>query len=222
MPDTIASRIEFYRSRIAQWEANAAALGLSPSSVTALKDAINEAEEAYQAAIKSRETAKSATVTQRSKVGFMSSQGSDAVRFIRAFAESRPTPEARDAVYALADVAPPTPPSALPAPNQPVELNADPNADGTVTLRWKATGNSGSVYFVMRKVGNNTQWQQLAITNTKRFVDAGVPAGTPSVMYQVRAQRGVLSSPPSQPASVQFGTGGAIGFQGGNGIGLAA
>jgi len=221
MANTINDVLEYFRTRMGDWESHAAALGIPASTITQLKAALADAESGYQDALKAREIAKSATVTQNATLRDLKNQGSDALRFIRAFAESRATPAERDAVFALANVAPPVPPSALPAPNQPVELNADPNADGTITLRWKATGNAGAIYFIYRKLGNNTQWVQLALVNSKRFVDAGVPAGTPSVMYQVRAQRGVLSSAPSQPASVQFGTGGATGFTG-NQVGLAA
>jgi len=43
---------------------------------------------------------------------------------------------------------------------------------------------------------------------TKSFIDATVPAGTPSANYQVQGVRGSLTGAASFPLLVQFGTAG--------------
>lgn len=218
LPTSITERLEWLGSRIDAWTTAGPAIGLTPQTCQQLDDAIKAAQEAYDNAQKQRQVAKDATITQTAAVRDMTTLGSDAIRFIRAFADSRPTQAARDAVYAASSVPPPAPPAPQPAPEAPVDVVADPNADGTVTVRWKATGNSGVVYLVYRQLHGNTQWSQIGITGEKKLIDPTVPAGTVSVMYQLRAQRGVQVSGLSQVTQVRFGAGGAAGFSGNVGI----
>ena len=115
----------------------------------------------------------------------------------------------------------PTPPWPLPAPERPTDVSADPNANGTVSIKWKAKNNAGSVYLVFRKLAGNNTFVQIGFSSRKSFVDGTVPAGTTSCRYQVQAVRGQQMSIVSQPVAVQFGAGGATGFAGG-GASLAA
>lgn len=103
-----------------------------------------------------------------------------------------------------------------PPPNTPTDTKADPNANGTVSVKWKAKGNAGSIYLVFRKLAGNNTFAQIGFSSKKSFVDGTVPAGTVSCQYQVQAVRGNQVSTASQPVTVQFGAGGAVGFFGGN------
>ena len=115
-------------------------------------------------------------------------------------------------IYAAALLPAPTPPGPLPAPETPQDVKADPNANGTVTIKWKAKANAGSVYLVFRKLAGNNTFQQIGYISKKTFIDGTVPAGTTSCQYQVQAVRGQQTSTASQPVTVQFGAGGASGY----------
>jgi hypothetical protein len=86
----------------------------------------------------------------------MRTQQSNVLRSIKTFADNEPTIAERNAVYAAALLPLPEPPSSLPAPSAPMSVSADPNANGTATVRWKASGNSGAVYTVWRKLAGNS------------------------------------------------------------------
>lgn len=220
VPSGILPRLGFYEERIDKWENSAVNIGIAPVSAAALADLIKDARTAYNASQAAKLAAKEATDAQTAAMRAMSSAGADAIAYIKAFADSKPTIAQRDAVYALASLPIPTPPSAAPAPQVPQNLIADPNANGTVSVRWKASGNAGSVYFVQRKLAGNNSFVDIGVTSSKSFIDGTVPAGTFSCQYQVRAVRGSQSSVYCQPIGVQFGAGGAVGYSGN--VGLAA
>lgn len=205
VPTEINARIMFYEQRIASWTASPAAVGLSPSQCTALAAAIINARKAYDEAQGARIAAKNATIKQTSMVRTMSTLGADDIRFIRAFAESQTTEAAMDAVFAAASIEPPAPPVPAGPPEAPTDVVGDPNADGTVTIKWKGSTANQTFFSVWRKLGNNTTWTQIGSVATKTFLDVGVPGGTPSVRYFVRAQRNNQVSPASDECVVNFG-----------------
>lgn len=223
IPSGHNDRIAWFEDRIETIKATPAAFGVTAGMCTAADDDIKDARGAYDAVQKARMEAKDATVSQTAALRDMNRTGGDLVRAIRTFADNQPTLAQRDAVYAAASMTPPAPPSPAPAPNTPTAVAADPNANGTVTIKWKATGNNGAVYIVFRKLAGNNQFTQVGLVSTKKFIDATVPAGTTSCQYQVQAVRNNQTSTASQPVSVQFGATGASGFTGGSGsVGLAA
>jgi hypothetical protein len=92
-------------------------------------------------------------------------------------------------------------------PVPPTDVTADPNADGTVTIKWKGSTPYQTFFTVRRRVGNSTQWLQIGSVATKSFVDASVPPGSPTVTYALRAQRNTHVSASSDEAIVNFGGG---------------
>lgn len=209
VPDRINERIEWFELRIAEWSAQPASIGLTAAQCTALQAAIEEARAAYDHALAARIAAKNATLGQATMVRNMSDLGADAIRYIRAFADSRPTPVQRDGVYKAASVPPPAPPQPAGPPVPPTGVVADPNADGTVTIKWRGSTANQTFFTIWRRVGNLSSWSQIGSVATKSFVDAGVPAGTPSVRYYIRAQRNDELSAPSEEAVVNFGVSGS-------------
>jgi hypothetical protein len=204
-PSPIIERIEWFEQRIAAWTAAPANVGLTAAQCTALAGFITKARDAYEAAKAARNAAKNATLGQTAAMRTLSDTGSDAIRYIRAYAQSQTSQAARDAVYAAASVPPLNPPSPAGPPETPWDLVGDPNADGTVTLRWKGTTANQTFFSIWRRTGNNTTWQQIGAVATKSYVDISVPGGTPSVRYYVRAQRHNQISPASDEAIVNFG-----------------
>ncbi|MBY0307929.1 MAG: fibronectin type III domain-containing protein [Phycisphaerales bacterium] len=218
---TIADRLQFLKERIPVYQAAPANFGVTAAALTQLDNAYKAADGAYQAALDARAAAKKATQMQEDALRLMGTQQSNVLRSIKTFADNKPTVAERNAVYAAALLPVPQPPSSLPAPSTPTSVSADPNANGTVTVRWKASGNAGAVYTVWRKLAGNSQFTQVGLVAKKSFIDTTVPAGTTSCQYQVQAVRGTQMSTATQPVTVQFGTGGAVGFQSGQ-LGLAA
>ena len=220
VPPALVPKMEFYENRIAKWVANAAGLNVPAATLTALSTLVENARKEYEEAQLARIAAKEATESQNLAVRLMGNAGADVIAVIKAFAESKPTVAERDAVLNLANLPIPTPPSAQPAPNMPTNVVVDPNANGTVTVKWKATSNAGAVYLVYRKLAGNNQFSQIGFVATKSIIDGSVPAGTVSCEYYIQAVRGAQTSPATMPVVVRFGAGGAAGFQGN--IGMAA
>lgn len=204
-PAPILDRLQWFEQRIASWTATPAAVGLTAPQCTALSAAIQNARKAYDEAQAARIAAKNATLAQTAAMRTLSDMGSDDIRYIRAFAQSQSTEAARDAVYAAASVPPLNPPTPAGPPEVPTDVVGDPNADGTVTLRWKGTTSNQTFFSIFRRTGNNSTWQQIGAVATKSFIDATVVGGTPSVRYYLRAQRNNQVSPASDEAIVNFG-----------------
>jgi hypothetical protein len=206
LPEQINERIEWFEQRIASWKAAPTTIGLTASQCTALDDAIKSARTNYNAAQAARIASKNATLGQRTFVNSMTNLGSDALRFIKAYANAQANP---DAVYQAASVPPPAVPTPSGPPAAPTSVIADPNADGTVTIKWKGSTANQTFFSVWRRVGNSTQWTQIGSVATKSFIDATVPAGSPTATYFIRAQRFNEVSAASDEAIVNFG-GGAL------------
>ncbi len=220
MADTIVDRLNFVITRLPILQAAPATFGLAAPALSLLDDTLKAAQDAYETALKARQASVEATDNQNEALRAMSRQQGYVFRTLKTFAENKPTIAQRDAVYIAAQL--PVPSSGvLPPPTTPYETKADPNANGTVTVKWKATGNSGCVYLVFRKLAGNNTFVQIGYIGKKTFIDGTVPAGTTSCQYQVQAVRGQQTSTASQPVGVQFGAGGATGYIAGP-VGIAA
>lgn len=204
LPEQINERIMWFEQRIASWIAAPASIGLTGPQCTALDNAIKAVRAAYNAAQAARIAAKNATIGQRNALDTLNNLGGDALRFIKAYAESQPNP---NTVYQAASVPPPLPPTPPGPPTPPEDVVADPNADGTVTVKWKGSTQYQTFFTVWRRVGNNTTWTQIGAVATKSFRDDSVPAGSPTAVYVVRSQRNTEVSAASDEAIVNFGGG---------------
>lgn len=73
VPADRLGKIEFYEAHVAPWTANAAAIGLTPASVTALSTATTAARKAYNDHVAAQSAAKAATADFYDKVRQMHS-----------------------------------------------------------------------------------------------------------------------------------------------------
>lgn len=104
---------------------------------------------------------------------------------------------------------PSTHPTPTPAPGPVSNFKAEINGDGSLTIKWKSdnpAGASGTIYQVWRKIGSGA-FTYCAGCGTKEFTDYTVPAGTPSITYQIQAVRSTVAGPWAQ-FNVNFGVGG--------------
>jgi hypothetical protein len=215
LPTKIIERLQWFEQRESLWTANAAQIGLQPAQVTQLSGFIATARTKYDEAQTARAASEMSTFMMKEAVRDMSVFGSDLIKTIKAFAETTGNKN----VYALASVPPPAPPSPAGPPEAPTDIVGDPNADGTVTVRWRGSLRSQTFFTVWRKIGSAGSFVQIGAVAAKAFIDTGVPQGVASVSYIIRAQRNNLVSQPSTEAVVNFGSGGN---QGVNALRMAA
>ncbi len=210
LPDTRLDTIQWFEARIADWTANAAAIGLTGEQVTAFSGQITTARTSYDAAQSARATSKAATTSFYNDTDAMRDTGADLIKAIKAFAATSDNPN----VYALAQVPMPADPSPIGAPGQPTEVSISLTSSGYLSLKWKADNaapSSGAYFVVQRKLAGETSFTTVGDTGEKSFVDASVPLGTTSAAYIITPRRGSQTGTASNQLIVQFGVGGAGG-----------
>lgn len=209
VPDSRLGKIEFYEAHIAPWTSNAAAIGLTPAAVTALGTLTTQARAAFNAAEAARQAAKAATQNFYDKVRAMHNgpgAGADMIQTIRNHAETKNDPN----VYVLAQIPPPATPGTTPPPGTPFDFTVGLLQNGALELRWKCnnpSGTVGTIYEVKRRTGGSGAFGYVGSSGVKNFTDDTVPAGSPSVTFQITAVRSTQRGNPAQ-FTVNFGVGG--------------
>lgn len=207
-PSTRLGKIEFYESHLPAWAANAAAIGITPTSVSDLTALTVAARTAYDAHIAAQNAARAATANYHELVSVMHSgpgAGSDMIKTIRAFAQSTDNPN----VYVLAQIPPPATPGVTPPPGTPFDFKVELLQNGALDLRWKCknpAGVGGTMYEVLRQVSGGS-FSFVGAPGEKSFVDDTVPSGVSPVTYQITAVRSTARGNPAQ-FIVNFGAGG--------------
>lgn len=214
VPETRLGKIEFYESHNAPWTANAAAIGLTPASVTALGVLTTAARNAYNAHVAAQAAAKAATQVFYDKVRAMHSgtgAGAAMLDTIRAYAVAKGDP----GVYSLAQIPPPATPGTTPPPGTPSNFIITLHPTGAIELKWKCLnppGTSGTVYEVRRRIGASGAYTFLGSNGTRSFVDDTLPTSAASavggVSYEITAVRSTARGIASQ-VTVNFGQNGS-------------
>lgn len=210
VPDNRLGKIEFYEAHIAPWTTNAAAIGLTPASVTALGTLTTAARSAYNAHIAALEAARAATANFYDKVRAMHSgpaAGADMIQTIKTYAQTKNDPN----VYVLAQIPAPAVPGTTPPPGTPFDFAVGLLQNGALELRWKCnnpSGTQGTIYEVMRRSGGGAGAFTFAgATGVKLFTDETLPSDSAPVTYQITAVRSTARGNPAQ-FIVNFGIGG--------------
>ncbi|MCC6230715.1 MAG: hypothetical protein IT432_16005 [Phycisphaerales bacterium] len=214
VPDTRLGKIEFYEAHTLSggpWATNAAAIGVTAASVSALESLTKAARSAFNAAEAARQAAKAATQAYHDAVRAMHSNpgaGQDMIDTINNKARTTNSP----GVYTLAQIPPPATPGTNPPPGTPLDFTVGLLQNGALELKWKCnnpSGTQGTVYEVKRRDGSGTggAFGYVGSTGVKTFTDETVVSGTASVTYQVTAIRSTQRGNPGQ-FTVSFGVGG--------------
>lgn len=209
LPQSDIQKVEFMEGHLALWSTNATAIGLTAAQVTAMTTATTAARTGFNGSTAAHAAAKAATANFHNLTRTMTDLASDAIKAIKLKAAQTNDPN----VYVLANVPAPLPPSPPAPPEPPTDLVADPNADGTISLKWKGSVANSTFFSVWRKLGSSPTWTNIGSTAVKTFQDSSVP-GTPvpaSITYAVRSQRNNEVSAPSVQAEVVYG-GPGVGF----------
>jgi len=192
-------------AHITQWIANPAAIGLTSAQTIDLAQSITNARAAFTSVQSVRSESKDKTVVFNTAGNTMRAKAAPLIANIKNFAENATDPSA---VYLAAGVLPKSPPSPVAPPAQPIALTFVLNGDGTVTINFDATGPTGTVWDVTRKLAGETAFTHVgfADSNTKSFTDASVTPGIASAIYLVKGVRGSVTGPVSPALVVFFGT----------------
>lgn len=208
VPESRLGKIEFYEAHLAPWTTSAAAIGLTPASVTALGGLTTNARKAFDAAEAARQAAKSATQAFYDAVRAMHNgpgAGADMIDAIRNKAQTTNNPN----VYTLAQIPPPATPGATPPPGTPFDFTVGLLQDGSLELKWKCgnpSGTQGTIYEVKRQIGGGA-FAFVGATGVRTFTDDTLPNGSAPVTYQITAVRSTQRGNPAQFV-VNFGMGG--------------
>lgn len=212
LPPSDLGKVEFMEGHLTLWTANAVAIGLTAAQVTAMGTATTAARAGFNGSTTAHAAAKASTANFHNLTRTLADLASDAIKAIKLKAAQGNDPN----VFVLANIPAPLPPSPPPPPEPPTDLIADPNADGTISLKWKGSVANATFFSVWRKTGLSPTWSNIGSTAIKGFVDGAVPSNPipASITYAVRSQRGNEVSAPSVQAEVVYG-GPGLGFFGG-------
>jgi hypothetical protein len=187
------------------WKTQADNIGLTNAQVVTLEAALNQAQDDAQAQIDAAEAAKNATQVASASQAALRTQVSSLIGLIR----SKANLSGDLSVWDLAQLPRPTTGTPVPPPAQPTDLKVSLNpTSGALTLSWKASnppGGNGTSYVIRRKLPAQPNFEFLAVTGAKRFIDATLLAGPDSVSYTVQGQRADSTGPASAVFTVNFG-----------------
>ena len=204
LPATSVAQIAFFENHTADWAANSAAIGTTAGAVTALTTKTTASRAAYNAQQLAQEQARAATAVFHAAVVSMNKAGTDIIKQVKARAATD-----GNGVYTLALLPIPATPGPVAAPGTPTNFTVVLNPDGSLKLRWKCpnpAGAGGTIYQISRRTGSTGALNTIGGSGTRSFIDATVPAGVASVMYQIVAVRSTASGTAAQ-FLVHFGTG---------------
>jgi hypothetical protein len=209
VPRTNEEFLTFLNDRTDLWSVNAVLLGIRPSNAASWVALVNEATAAFASASRAMNAARAAFDAQNRAFAAARQATAGLIGDIRATADRAADP---GLIYQTANLPAPRTPSARPAPSAPTDMRAAINAtDGTLTLRWKARGNTAVIYRIERATisidGRLGPAQEVGLAGGKSFVDETIPLGIAGVMYSIRGQRGQSIGPPSVTLTVRFSTG---------------
>lgn len=180
---------------------NAAAIGLSPAQATGFEDAADNLNDAYLKQEDAKQTAKNKTAIADSEWAQFRDMAAECLAAIKAKAEASTDPAA---IYNLAHIDPPAPPTPVGPPTDVTNLSVNLQNDGSLKAEWKGTTRGGQFFTIWRKLSTQS-WTQIGSTAQKFFVDNTLTPGTTAATYMVRSHRGGQSSPGCEPVNIVFG-----------------
>lgn len=223
LPETIIGQIQFCEAHVPVWTEVAVQIGLTAPQVASLGTKTTTARTAFNAAQAAREASKAATIQQNTDARTMRNQASDLIRQIKAYAELQSNPAA---VYAAAQIPPPSAPLPVPAPGKPTDFQVELQSDGSVTLSWsspESAASTGAFFTISRKLPGQSAFVGIggapgSTSESRRssFTDATIPtsAAGSGAQYIVQGFRGTRVGEASDAITVQFGVDGGGGLGG--------
>lgn len=188
VPRTRIEKVQFFQDHITPFQTNATALGLTTTEVSDLETKANAARAGYDEMKAKRQAAEAATNAFYDLVDIMNVAGQGALGKIRIKAETTGNPS----LYSLAEIPPPATPTSVGAPGTPFKFKVALKPNGSLEMKWKCNNPAGCtnvIYQIYRKIESTGAYEYLGGAGAKEFVDITLPAGVPSVMYQIQGTR---------------------------------
>ncbi len=187
---------QHFEQRAPVWVANAATLGIDPTTAVNLLALTGSARDAYNAAQIAQQNSLGATAAQDASIGDMRSLGGDLIKGIRLKAEMDGDP----ALFALALL--PTPKDPEPIPAVPAStLSWTLLTSGDLDLKWEGNLSSGTTYIVERSLipvdGPPTAFEAIGFVGALTFTDKTVPPGTAMRSTRSRGKRAASTPTPA-------------------------
>lgn len=201
VPQTQEGLLNWYATRQPVWAANAAGLGLSVEQCTALATLVETAQDELAARELAREQAIAKTEDVHNALGALGGFGAALMATIRAFAEAKDDPS----IYTTALIPAPKPDTPAGPATSPTEFSADPNPDGTITLKWKGTVAQNQSFDIERSVDGGA-WIFIKNTRKKSWKDVAVPTNISGITYRIYGTRDDVRSDKPTITQVLFGT----------------
>ena len=209
-PKPSVEQIIWFETHLPLWAASPTAFGTTAAAVTAQTTLVVNARKAYNDAQNARQMSKNATEGETAAVNNMLFGGRAMVNTMKAFIEQ----SHNETLWGQSGLSPSAPPGPAPDPVAPYTMTASLDVDGNVILNWKTrqpVGLSGVSYSVRRAL-NEGEFVLLDTVGGKTFTDMGVPVGTQSVSYTIKARHGEQTSAWSPSFTVRFGRAGGGGL----------
>jgi hypothetical protein len=204
VPANAKLRMEWYEAHVAQFAANAVAIGTTTTATTDLTTKTTTARTKWNAKVAAENAAKVATSEWHSAILAMGTAGSAIIDQIRAKAKT----VGGNSIYELAGIPAPATPTPVPPPGQPVELVVQLTQSGALDLSWKCAnppGASGTTYNIFRRAGATGEFTYVGGTGVREFTDDSLEAGPEMIQYKIQAVRSTLVGP-WNTFNVFFGT----------------
>lgn len=229
LPTKQQDLLEFAAQHADLWDGSPTSVGLSAATVTLIKNANELATMNYNDAQAARAGSKAATFTSDLSMDALRAVLGDAIKTIRAFAESTNNP----LVYSAAQIPPPAPPTPALPPTQATNLGAAIETTGALTISWKpaasSTGYNSStknvVYTVKRRFTTDGAFTTIGVLPAVRagtrgvttFTDDTLPrsAASGTIQYVISAVRALTDATLVGPDSVVFNVMLGVGSGGG-------
>ncbi len=205
LPGNNNAALIWCEAHMGQWTTNFAAIGLTSAQTIDFSQRVVNTRASFTSVETIRADAKAQTQEYNTDATDMRSVASNLVAIIKEFARTSSDPAT---VYTTAGLTAADPRSPAAPPSQPTALNATLDGTGHVTLGWSATGPTGTVWIVSRKLSTETGFSQIGQGDaaTKSFTDTSVTPGVVSVAYVVQGVRGSVTGIVSGALNVYFGS----------------
>lgn len=207
IPQSYPAAIDWCTNHLADWPADPTTIGLDAARVLELAGRTQAASQALADAQQLDNQKKAAFEAYHAAAKSMRDYASQSVGIIRGFAKGSDNPEA---VYTAALIPAPADPAPAAEPGVPFNFKTRLLQSGALELAFDCDnqGEGGVTYAVSRRdnTGQGASFQFVMNALERKFVDATIPQGTPSVTYSIVGTRSTGLGEPAQ-TTINFGSG---------------
>lgn len=205
IPRKTSELLAFCEERAPIWALSSAAIGIPSDLATQFTSVTTAASASVAAQVTAVSSAQAATATAQADVAALRETLGEALKVIRAFAETVENPTV---VFTTAKIPPTKPRSPIGPPGTPKDYTMSVDLAGRLHLTWKCQnppGSMGVLYMIERRLNQAGAWALLGAVAEREYLDGTIPSGTGTVEYRITGHRaGTVGLPGTFTA--KFGT----------------